>query len=372
MNHGDGSSRTTCARRDPRPANDCGSSSWRTSGRCARTVASSPSAPTMRWCSVWKRLSADEKRRATAEHLLPHRRGAPHQQRVPRGRTGVSTTTRERQAIVDDATKLGNIVRYVLRVERADREAAPHDGHLLPRRPKTIISKAFRQQFAHYYLPWDEYYETLGIEDLRFDFLEYDKDPVEMVLETIRQEPDEPSSGHHPAAHEALPHHQDPRSPSRRVAADLPEREVLDLVVPGNPGTAIRRCCSESPDRVSRRGRMPPVRRGHGLGTLQPPAQYRRRRSQPYAGRAAFLPTAPQTSRPRSRSSSETTSLGSLPSWRGRTTTNSLQPLQRRPGLHRHPGGTDADRHSLEDRRARPGPGSGSRCRKRTGTSTTR
>ena len=70
---------------------------------------------------------------------------------------------KDRQTIIDDATRLGNIVRYILRVDDPTVKLHLTTATFFRGDRKTIISQAFRQQFAHYYLPWDEYYETLGI-----------------------------------------------------------------------------------------------------------------------------------------------------------------------------------------------------------------
>jgi hypothetical protein len=180
---------------------------------------------------VWRRLSADERKRAT-RNLSLRIDEAHHVSNVFHTAEMESYHRRDRQAILDEATRLGNVVRYVLRANEPTAKVHLTTATFFRGDRKTIISKTFRQQFAHYYLPWDEYYETLGIKDLRFDFIAYDKDPVETLLETIRQEPD----NHHLVIIPPLTRRYRTIKTHARLLEGLrdiyPRREVLDLVVP--------------------------------------------------------------------------------------------------------------------------------------------
>ena len=181
--------------------------------------------------SVWKQLTADDKKRAI-QNVSIRIDEAHHISNVFHEDELELYSRNDRQTIVDDATKLGNIVRYVLRADEPTVKLHLTTATFFRGDRKTIISKAFKRQFAHYYLPWDEYYDTLGIEDLRFDFLEYDKSPAETVLEAIRSERHE----HHliiipplatrfrtPDTHGLL---------LKGLQGIYPEQEVLDLVTP--------------------------------------------------------------------------------------------------------------------------------------------
>jgi len=181
--------------------------------------------------SVWKRLSAEDKRRAL-QNISCRVDEAHHISNVFHEDELELYNRKDRQAIVDEATKLGNFVRHVLRVDDPTVKLHMTTATFFRGDRKTIISKAFREQFAHFYLPWDEYYDTLGIQDLRFDFLEYEKNPVELVLEAVRKERNE----HHLIIVPALTTRYRTVETCSVLLKGLeeiyPGQEVLDLVAP--------------------------------------------------------------------------------------------------------------------------------------------
>ena len=181
--------------------------------------------------NMWKRLSADDKKRAIRNISLRIDE-AHHISNVFHAAELESYHRRDQQAIIDRATRLGNVIRYVLRADEPTVKLHLTTATFFRGDRKTIISGMFRQQFAHYYLPWDEYYDTLGIDDLRFDFIAYDKNPVETLLDTIRGERDE----HHLVIIPPLTRRYRTIKTHGLLLEGLrdiyPRSEVLDLVVP--------------------------------------------------------------------------------------------------------------------------------------------
>jgi len=139
---------------------------------------------------------------------------------------------KDRAAILEDATRLGRFLQDVLR--RDDETVKVHlaTATFFRGDRRTILSERFKGDFVHYYLPWDEHFRNLGIESLTFDFLNYQGDPVEVLLGMVAKEPGErhliiiPARSRRYRTHDSL---------SRILAgleAILPRPEVLDLVTP--------------------------------------------------------------------------------------------------------------------------------------------
>ena len=154
---------------------------------------------------------------------------------------------KDRQAILDDATRLGRIVQEVLNSDEETIKVHLATATFFRGDRRTILSERFKKDFVHYYLPWDEHFETLGIEEFRFDFLNYDEDPISHVLETVKQEPKErhliiiPACGHRFRKSDTL------RTLINGLHEVFPREQVLDLVTPGTQGLH-KRLLMEHPD----------------------------------------------------------------------------------------------------------------------------
>jgi hypothetical protein len=178
---------------------------------------------------VWQQLTKDEKRQALRK-ITFRIDEAHHISHVFHEADLELYNVKDRQAILDDGTGLGHFVTYALRHNDPTMKLHLTTATFFRGDRKTILSKAFRQEFAHYYLPWDEHFQTLGISDLRFDFVNYDDDPADLVVEAIRQEPDQ----HHLIIIPPLTHRYRTRKTlsglMSKLLAVCPAAQILDLV----------------------------------------------------------------------------------------------------------------------------------------------
>lgn len=140
---------------------------------------------------------------------------------------------KDKQAILDDATRLGNFVRYVLRDDDPTVKVHLATATFFRGDRRTILSERFKRDFVHYYLPWDEHFQTLGIHRLYFDYLGYHDDPVSILLDVVKREPKErhlviiPALGHRFRTPETLDEIMS------GLITLFPKEQVLDLVTPG-------------------------------------------------------------------------------------------------------------------------------------------
>ena len=139
---------------------------------------------------------------------------------------------KDKEEILDDATRLGRFLQYVLRHDNETVKVHLATATFFRGDCQTILSERFKKQFVHYYLPWDEHFQTLGIEHLTFDFINYHDDPIDSLLNMIESEPDErhliiiPALTHRYRTDKTLPQIMN------GLLGILPEDEVLDLVTP--------------------------------------------------------------------------------------------------------------------------------------------
>lgn len=144
---------------------------------------------------------------------------------------------KDREAILDDATRLGVFVQYALR--HGDEAMKLHlaTATFFRGDRRTILSQRFKTDFVHYYLPWDEHFQTLGIDHLTFDYLNYQGDPIDVVLSVVRRQPEE----HHLIIIPALTRRYRTHETLDRIMTGLlaifPRDRVLDLVTPSTQGT---------------------------------------------------------------------------------------------------------------------------------------
>ena len=124
---------------------------------------------------------------------------------------------KDREAILDDATRLGTFIQYVLRHNDETVKVHLATATFFRGDRRTILSQRFKTDFVHYYLPWDEHYQTLGIEHLTFDYLNYDGDPDRSGVGRRQSPAAGTSPDHHSRAYSALsdtrdagPHHVRP------------------------------------------------------------------------------------------------------------------------------------------------------------------
>jgi hypothetical protein len=139
---------------------------------------------------------------------------------------------KDKQSIRQTATKLGNCVNYILRASDDTVKVHLATATYFRGDQQTILSERFKADFTHYYLPWDEHFETLGIEHLGVDFLSYNECPMDNIIELVKAESDE----HHLIIIPALTHRwrtgKSLNELMKRLTECMPAGRVLDLVTP--------------------------------------------------------------------------------------------------------------------------------------------
>jgi hypothetical protein len=137
---------------------------------------------------------------------------------------------KDRAAIIADATRLGMFVRDLTLADEPTCKLHLTTATFFRGDQKTIISEAVRDSFTYFSLPWDEYYSTLGIECLEFNFVAYHDDPIHEVVSAISEEPEE----RHLVIIPALTTRYRKNDTLNRLMAALtksvPAKNVLDLV----------------------------------------------------------------------------------------------------------------------------------------------
>ena len=154
---------------------------------------------------------------------------------------------KDKEAILEDATQLGQFLQEVLLADEETVKVHLATATFFRGDRKTILSDRFKNDFSHYYLPWDEHFQTLGIDHLSFDFLNYQGDPIPPLLDMIRSEPEERHLIIIPALSRRY-RTQDSLGKILKGLSDLfPAREILDLVSPSTQ-EANKRFLHRSPD----------------------------------------------------------------------------------------------------------------------------
>lgn len=139
---------------------------------------------------------------------------------------------KDRDAILEDATRLGNVVRYVLRHGDATVKVHLTTATFFRGDRRTILSQQFKEDFVHYYLPWDEHFQTLGIERLSFDYLSYETDPIAILADVVKSQPDERHLIIIPALTRRYRTAKTLDNIMSRLRSIYPKERVLDLVTP--------------------------------------------------------------------------------------------------------------------------------------------
>ncbi len=139
---------------------------------------------------------------------------------------------KDRKEIERDGTRLGKFVQYALRNGDDTLKVHLATATFFRGDRRTILSERFKQEFAHYYLPWDEHFQTLGIDHLSFDFINYRDDPLDEVIDLIERE----QKDRHLIILPALTHRYRTNETLPRLLGKLrmifPDRRILDLVTP--------------------------------------------------------------------------------------------------------------------------------------------
>ena len=181
--------------------------------------------------SAWSILTGKEKRKAL-KNISFRIDEAHHVSDVFHDADLELFNVKYRKEIERDGTRLGKFVQYALR--NGDNTIKMHlaTATFFRGDRRTILSKRFKQEFTHYYLPWDEHFQTLGIDYLSFDFVNYRNDPLDEVVDLIKSEKEErhliilPALTHRFRTNNTLP------NLLSKLRTIFPENRILDLVTP--------------------------------------------------------------------------------------------------------------------------------------------
>lgn len=157
---------------------------------------------------------------------------------------------KDRKEIERDGTRLGKFVQYALRNGDDTLKVHLATATFFRGDRRTILSDRFKREFAHYYLPWDEHFQTLGIDHLSFDFINYQNDPIDAVIDLIECEQKErhlviiPALTHRFRKIETLP------TLLNKLRSIFPDKRILDLVTP-ELQTRNKMLLHQNPERFS-------------------------------------------------------------------------------------------------------------------------
>ncbi|MGA2620945.1 MAG: hypothetical protein ABSF26_25255 [Thermoguttaceae bacterium] len=178
--------------------------------------------------ACWSRLSPKEKHQALSR--ITFRIDEAHHISNVFHEADIGNAMRE--AASQEATRLGQFVADLLTADRPSVKIHLTSATFFRGDRRTILSKSFKDRFVEYYLPWDEHFATLGIENLRMEFVSYDDNPIQQVVTAIAVEPKEKHLVIVPSLRQ--------RYRTQRAVHDLlehlytvcPPNAVLDLVTP--------------------------------------------------------------------------------------------------------------------------------------------
>lgn len=180
---------------------------------------------------AWKLLDAGQKRKSL-RHISLRIDESHHVSNVFHESDLDLFNVKDKREILEEATRLGRFLHHVLRADEETVKVHLATATFFRGDRRTILSERFKKQFAHFYLPWDEHFETLGIDELTVDFLNYVDDPLEAVWNMVKCEPKErhliiiPALTHRYRTNTTLPTLLD------GLEKIIPSAEILDLVTP--------------------------------------------------------------------------------------------------------------------------------------------
>lgn len=137
--------------------------------------------------SVWQRLTAAERRRALRN--LTVRLDEAHHVSGVFAEDDLSLMPEGQAAsLIEESTRLGDFCRYVINADDPTCKLHLTTATFFRGDRRAILSESVRDKFVHYNLAWDEYFPTLGIEELHFDYHSYEDDPISHIGRLVSDE----------------------------------------------------------------------------------------------------------------------------------------------------------------------------------------
>jgi hypothetical protein len=181
---------------------------------------------------LWPRLTAEEKRQVKQD--LTVRLDEAHHI------AGVMDDDSEININDDVATKLGKFAQAIIRAKNTKLHLTT--ATFFRGDATEILSPGVRDKFTIFKLDWDEYFPTLGIDDLRFHYFDYAKDPIKEVCANIAAEPGERHLIIIPPTNRKFRNEDSFSALMKALKKVMPtEDRILDMVTPGTQETAKRR-----------------------------------------------------------------------------------------------------------------------------------
>jgi hypothetical protein len=193
---------------------------------------------------VWSRLSGAEKRRAIRNTTF--RIDEAHHVSGVFSDGDLRLFPDGQQArLLEEATKLGDFCRYVINADDPTSKLHFTTATFFRGDRRAILSETVKEQFATYYLAWEDYFPSLGIEELYFDYHDYEADPTDAVIGLIRSEKDRRHLVILPPLNRKF---RTPLTLGRLLKAlgrVYPKGKILDLVTPTSQRPNKRRLLAE-------------------------------------------------------------------------------------------------------------------------------
>lgn len=138
---------------------------------------------------AWRSFSDDERRRALRRLTLRIDEG--HHMSNVFLQHELEELDIDEAALSDDGTELGSIARFAMNQHDETFKINVTTATFFRGDGRTILSPEILASFEQHYLPWDQHFQTLGIESLTTEFVIYETDPIQELIEAIKAEPGE-------------------------------------------------------------------------------------------------------------------------------------------------------------------------------------
>lgn len=135
--------------------------------------------------AAWSRLTSSQKRTAI-KHLSLRGDECHHVKNV------LLTEEEDFDTLNRNSTGFGEICTFMINSREPTNHVHLTTATFFRSDRSYVLSKEVRSKFVEYHLPWEDHFETLGIEHFKLEWTEYpiDGSPIPQILGRIKAEPD--------------------------------------------------------------------------------------------------------------------------------------------------------------------------------------
>ncbi len=181
--------------------------------------------------SVWQRLTERERRQAV-RNLTVRLDEAHHVSGVFVAEDLATFAGDTASSVILEATRLGEFCRFLVNADDPTSKLHLTTATFFRGDRRSILSEAVRDKFTTYHLAWDDYFPSLGIKELYFDYHDYQDDPIPLIVRLVWAEPGCRHLVILPALNTKFRRADTPHRLLAELRRIYPERRVLDLVTP--------------------------------------------------------------------------------------------------------------------------------------------